>query len=55
MTSFGTPMRWPAPMRARRGYGTTFEQIDASGVEAWLAGLREDLVSKKYRPDRYGG
>ena len=31
--------------------GTTFEQIDASGVEAWLAGLREDLVSKTYRPD----
>jgi RNA-directed DNA polymerase len=31
--------------------GTTFEQIDASGVEAWLAGLREDLVSKTYRAD----
>ena len=31
--------------------GTTFEQIDASGVEAWLAGLREDLVSKTYRVD----
>src|SRR5271166_2126984 len=31
--------------------GMTFEQIDASGVEAWLAGLREDLVSKSYRPD----
>ena len=31
--------------------GVTFEQIDASGVEAWLAGLREDLVSKTYRPD----
>src|SRR5271157_3968371 len=31
--------------------GTTFEQIDASGVEAWLAGLREELVSKTYRPD----
>ena len=31
--------------------GMTFEQIDASGVEAWLAGLREDLVSKRYRPD----
>src|SRR5271165_3076508 len=31
--------------------GTTFEQIDASGVEAWLAGLREDLVSMTYRPD----
>jgi RNA-directed DNA polymerase len=30
--------------------GVTFEQIDASGVEAWLAGLREDLVSKTYRP-----
>jgi RNA-directed DNA polymerase len=31
--------------------GVTFDQIDASGVEAWLAGLREDLVSKTYRPD----
>jgi RNA-directed DNA polymerase len=31
--------------------GVTFDQIDASGVEAWLAGLREDLVSKRYRPD----
>ena len=31
--------------------GVTFEAIDASGVEAWLAGLREELVSKTYRPD----
>jgi RNA-directed DNA polymerase len=31
--------------------GVTFKQIDASGVEAWLAGLREDLVSRTYRPD----
>ena len=31
--------------------GVTFEQIDGSGVEAWLAGLREDLVSKRRRPD----
>jgi RNA-directed DNA polymerase len=31
--------------------GMTFEQIDASGAEAWLAGLREDLVSRTYRPD----
>src|SRR5271166_442084 len=31
--------------------GTTFEQIDALGVEAWLAGLREELVSKTYRAD----
>jgi RNA-directed DNA polymerase len=31
--------------------GTTFEQIDASGVEAWLAGLREELASKTYRAD----
>ncbi len=30
--------------------GMTFEQIEASGVEAWLAGLREDLVAKTYRP-----
>lgn len=31
--------------------GATFEQIEASDVGAWLAGLREDLVSKTYRPD----
>src|SRR5919107_6447467 len=31
--------------------GMTFEQIEAAGVEVWLAGLREDLVSKTYRPD----
>jgi hypothetical protein len=31
--------------------GVTFEQIDAAGAEAWLAGLREELVSKTYRPD----
>src|SRR2546423_114404 len=29
----------------------TFAQIEASGLEAWLAGLREELVSKTYRPD----
>src|SRR3982075_838840 len=31
--------------------GVTFKQIEALGVEAWLVGLREDLVSKTYRPD----
>src|SRR6266480_4992782 len=31
--------------------GMTFRQIEALGVEAWLTGLREDLVSKTYRPD----
>ena len=31
--------------------GVNFKQIDALGVEAWLAGLREELVSKTYRPD----
>lgn len=31
--------------------GVTFKQIDALGVEAWSAGLREELVSKTYRPD----
>ncbi len=30
--------------------GETFERIEASGVEAWLAALREDLVSNRYRP-----
>src|SRR3982750_747202 len=31
--------------------GVAFAQIEASGVEAWLAGLREDLVTKTCRPD----
>jgi RNA-directed DNA polymerase len=31
--------------------GVTFQQIETSGAEAWLAGLREDLVSRRYRPD----
>ena len=30
--------------------GITFEGIEADGLEAWLAGLREDLVAKTYRP-----
>ena len=28
----------------------TFETIEAAGREGWLAALREDLVSKTYRP-----
>ena len=31
--------------------GVTFEQIEALGVDVWLAGLHEELVSKTYRPD----
>jgi len=31
--------------------GITFGQIEMVGVDAWLAGLREDLVSKTYQPD----
>ena len=31
--------------------GVSFAQIEAQGLEAWLAGLREELVSKTYRPD----
>ena len=31
--------------------GVTFAKIEEDGVEAWLAGLREDLVKKTYRPD----
>src|SRR5262245_26995752 len=31
--------------------GVTFEQIEEQGLEAWLASLREELVSKTYRPD----
>jgi RNA-directed DNA polymerase len=30
--------------------GVTFAQIDASGIENWLASLREELVLKTYRP-----
>ena len=31
--------------------GVSFAQIEAQGLEAWLAGLREELVAKTYRPD----
>jgi RNA-directed DNA polymerase len=30
--------------------GVTFEQIEAEGVDAWLASLREELALKTYRP-----
>lgn len=30
--------------------GVTFARIEAAGVQEWLAGLREELVSKSYRP-----
>jgi RNA-directed DNA polymerase len=30
--------------------GVTFAQIEAEGLEAWLASLREELDSKTYRP-----
>jgi RNA-directed DNA polymerase len=31
--------------------GMSFAQIEERGLEAWLASLREELVSKTYRPD----
>ena len=31
--------------------GVTFSAIEAMGPETWLAGLREDLVAKTYRPE----
>src|SRR5262249_17768710 len=31
--------------------GMTFAAIEASGLEEWLAGLREGLVLKRYRPN----
>src|SRR6202051_2746315 len=31
--------------------GMTFAAVEASGLERWLAGLREELISKTYRPD----
>jgi RNA-directed DNA polymerase len=30
--------------------GISFAQIDASGAQEWLAGLRKELVAKRYRP-----
>ena len=54
------PDRWPSAVAwflnpqqdaARRAAPAAHRLIDASGVEAWLAGLREELVSKTYRPD----
>ena len=31
--------------------GMTFAAVEATGLDRWLAGLREELVSKSYRPD----
>jgi RNA-directed DNA polymerase len=31
--------------------GMTFAAVEASGLKEWLASLREELVSKTYRPD----
>jgi len=31
--------------------GMTLAAVEASGLERWLAGLREELASKTYRPD----
>jgi RNA-directed DNA polymerase len=31
--------------------GVTFAAIEASGLEKWIAGLHEELISKTYRPD----
>jgi len=41
----------------RKVDGMTFARIEEQGLEAWLAGLRAELVSKTYRPDpvRRGG
>jgi RNA-directed DNA polymerase len=30
--------------------GTTFGEIEAAGLDGWLAGLRKDLVARSYRP-----
>src|SRR4051794_41882171 len=37
--------------------GITFARIEAEGLDGWLAGRREDLVAKTYRPapGRRGG
>ena len=31
--------------------GVTFATIEERGLEAWLTGLRKDLVTKRYQPD----
>ncbi len=31
--------------------GMTFATIEVEGLETWLAGLREDLIAKTYRPE----
>ena len=31
--------------------GVSFAQIETLGLDGWLAGLREELLSKTYRPD----
>ena len=31
--------------------GMTFAAIEASGLDSWSAGWREELISKTYRPD----
>src|SRR4029079_13145475 len=31
--------------------GVSLARMEKQGLEAWLAGLREELVSKTYRPD----
>jgi RNA-directed DNA polymerase len=30
--------------------GMTFGQIEAAGLDGWLAGLRKDLIARTYRP-----
>src|ERR1700687_830102 len=35
--------------------GMTFARIEEQGLEAWLAGLRAELISKTYRPDPVRG
>jgi RNA-directed DNA polymerase len=41
--------------RAKRGApgvdGVTFAEIEASGLEEWLGGLRKDVVAETYRPE----
>ncbi|MGY4626400.1 hypothetical protein [Bradyrhizobium sp. USDA 4486] len=34
--------------------GITFAEIEASGTENWLTGLRKELLAKRYRPSRCG-
>ena len=49
----GKPTSWPRQNDGAPGIdGVTFEAMEAEGVEAFLDQLREELVQRRYRPQR---